>query len=167
MIYVETHHDASLDLKYMIPELSHPILDDTEDKLYEYLNEKVPHMPPEAKTSIVKFMPVGLVIIIVAQLASIMSFFHVNSVFEGLGYLYGMSEGIIGVISVILLTLAVLLEAVSIPLLLKHKILGWRYVFYAVLLAAINDLVTVNLINFVFGGALLLYVLFQVRDNYR
>ena len=151
----------------MLPEISHPILDNIEDFCKLYLDEKVPHIPAEAKAQIVRHLPIAVIIIIVAQLASILSYFQIVTLFTGLGYLYYVSPGIIGFVGILLLAVAALLEGVAVPLLFRHKIKGWRYVFYAVLVAGINDIINLNIVNLIFAGLVILYILFQVRDEYK
>lgn len=151
----------------MIPTISLPILDTIEDILNKYLNEKAPHIPQEAKENIVKYIPYAVMLIMLAQIAAILAFFHVNTVFEGLGYLYATSEGVIGVIGIILLGGAIVLEGLALPLLFKHIRYGWKLLLYAVLISEINDMINLNIINLIFSGLLILYVLFQVRESYR
>lgn len=151
----------------MIPTISLPILDDIEDILNKYLNEKAPHIPPEAKENIVKYLPYAVMVFILAQIAAILAFFHINTLFEGLGYLYSTSEGIIGIIGLIVLSGAIAFESIALPLLFKNIRYGWKLLLYAVLLTQVNDIINLNIINLIFSGLLILYVLFQVRESYR
>lgn len=151
----------------MLPTISLPILDDTEDFFYEYLNEKAPHIPGDVKETIVKYLPFAVMLIIVAQISAILTFFHVNTLFEGLGYLYSSNEGVIGIIGLILLGGAIVCEGAALPLLFRYKRYGWRLLLYSVLITQLNELINLNIINLIFSGLVILYVLFQVREHYR
>lgn len=151
----------------MIPTISLPILDDIEESLYTYLNEKVPHIPDDAKETVVKYLPYAVILFIIGQISSILAFFHVNTLFDGLGYLYSSNSGPIGVVGIILLGMAIFLEATALPLLFRRIRYGWRLLFYAILLTQINEIINLNIINLLFSGLVILYILFQTRDRYR
>lgn len=151
----------------MIPTISIAELDDLEEKAYSYFSEKVPAIPAEAKETIVKFLPYAVILIIIAQVAAIISFFQISTVFDGLGYLYSINPGVIGVIGMILLGLAIFLECVALSFLFKHRLYGWRLLMYAVILTQINELINLNIINLLFSGLIILFILFQTRDRYR
>lgn len=151
----------------MIPTISVPFLDDLEEKAYSYFTDKVPSIPAEAKDTIVKFLPYAVILIILAQASAIISFFQVSTVFDGLGYLYSVNPGIVGVVGIIILGLAIFLEATALSFLFKHRLYGWRLLVYAVLLTQINELINLNIINFLFSGLVILFILFQTRDRYR
>jgi hypothetical protein len=151
----------------MMPTISIPFLDDLEEKAYSYFSDKVPSIPAEAKETIVKFLPYAVILILLAQAAAIVSFFQISTVFDGLGYLYSVNPGVIGVISIILLGLALCLEAMALSYLFKHRLYGWRLLTYAVILTQINELINLNIINLLFSGLIILFILFQTRDRYR
>lgn len=151
----------------MIPTISIPILDDLEEKAYSYFSDKVPSIPAEAKETIVKFLPYAVILILLAQAAAIISFFQISTVFDGLGYLYSVNPGVVGVISIILLGLAIFLEATALPSLFRHMRYGWKLLLYAVVVTQINELINLNIINLLFSGLVILFILFQTRDRYR
>ena len=151
----------------MIPKISLPLLDDLEDTLYTYLNEKIPHIPSDAKETIVKYLPYAAIIFIVAQISAILAFFHVSTLFDGLGYLYSSKEGVIGIVGIILLIVAIALEGIALPLLFRRVRYGWRLLLYSVIIAQVNEVINLNIINILIIGLVTLYILFQVREYYK
>ncbi len=150
----------------MHPSISIRFLDDFEDFLYTYLNERAPQVPTEAKNTIVKYLPFAVIVMIIAQISAMLSFFHVNTLLDGLGYLYSSNEGIIGIIGLVLLGGAVVFEGIAVPLLFRNKLYGWKLMFYALIFTQINEIINLNIINILFSGLILIFLLFQIKDHY-
>jgi hypothetical protein len=47
-----------------------------------------------------------------------------------------------------------------------RKRAGWNLLYYALLLGLISNLIQLNLLAFIIGGLIGLWVLFQIREKY-
>ncbi len=144
-------------------------LSQMEDFFDTYLHKKAPfQLPHGVREWLVQFGPwITLVIIILALpivlialgLGAVVSPFVVAYGGLHVGFAY-MLHGLIGLASLVM-------EAVALPGLFKRSLSSWRLVYYATLLSAVSQLVSGNLVGFIIGTAISLYVLFQIKEYYK
>lgn len=139
-----------------------------ESTLETYLVDKAPFaIPSEWKELIVKFAPWISVILMVVALPAILAVLGLGAAVMPFGYLGGMRFGFSYTVSFVFSIALIILEAMAIPGLFKRSEKGWKLVYYATLLGALQNLITFNLGGLVIGGLISLYVLFQVKSYYK
>jgi hypothetical protein len=143
-----------------------------EDILDQYLNKKAPAIPTAGKEALVKFAPYLAILSVIVMAPTIIGILGLGTFLAPFGLISGALTGrpflglgyMIGVVfSIVMLVLSVL----SINPLFKRERKGWLYMFYAVLLGGVHDLLQLNLVGLIIFTGLWLYVLFQVREYYK
>ncbi len=138
-----------------------------------YLREKAPfQFPPKAREWIVKYGPwimlvfliLGAIIIIPAALLA----FGLSAATAP----YAVATGTAGVTGLSMVGLAVslialVIEAIAIPALMKRKMSGWKLVYYSSLLSALSSVLSMSIISAVIGLVVSMYILFQIRSYYK
>jgi hypothetical protein len=134
----------------------------------EDASKKLPQLPPAVKEFIVKFGPYLIALGVIAWVLSLLSMLGLGGV-SALSY-YGVAYGSWSYYwTVTLLTLAaqVILEALALPGLFKRTKQGWDFMFYATLAGIIGNILSLNIVGALIGGAISLYITFQVREYYK
>ncbi|MDQ5962557.1 MAG: hypothetical protein QG653_364 [Patescibacteria group bacterium] len=128
---------------------------------------KAPHLPNDIREIIVKIAPylaiIGIVFSVLA-LPALFSIFTIGApamMMAGGGGFGGMIllTGLFAVANMVLLILAF-------PGLQKRQASGWNYVFYSVLLGAVQSILAFNLVGLIVFTTLSLYILFEVKHFY-
>lgn len=143
-----------------------------EDNLELYLGRKAPALPKEWKEFLVKIAPYLAILGVVLGVPAILALLGVSTFIVPLGTLGGALAGkpFLGVgflVSVLFLGAMVVLEALAISPLFKRSKTGWNYMYYATLLGAVQNIISLNVGGLVIGTLLSLYLLFQVRELYK
>ncbi len=81
-------------------------------------------------------------------------------------YLGGLHTGFSSTLGFIFAFGMIILEFMALPGLFKRQEKGWRLMFYSTLLSLVQQLLSFNLGGLVIGGAISLYILFQVKSKY-
>lgn len=134
-----------------------------------YLVKKAPALPKGIKELLVKIAPWLAIIGVVISIPGVLVLFGLSSLITMMPYGgYGMMKWGGGFsIGVIFLIAALILEILAIPGLLKRKVMGWNYLYYAALVNAVYALVRFDLIGLVIGTLISLYLLFQIKSYYK
>ena len=129
-----------------------------------YLVKKAPfQLPDNAKEWIVKYAPWIAVVLLVLALPPILFVLGIGSILLPFGgYAYASSYSFF----TILLIVELGLDIAALPGLFARKMQGWRYIFYARVIAIVSGLLTGNVVGALVGGLIGLYILFQVRPLY-
>ena len=122
-----------------------------------YFGKKAPPIPENIKELIVKYSPYFIILTIVLTFRSSLLAFG----FRGFRTAYNFSPW--GLLSLI----ALILEGMAIPGLLKRTRLSWEYMFYASLVMIISYIFDLNLGSLIIGGAISFYLLFQIKSYYK
>lgn len=143
-------------------------LNQLEISLDEYLGKKAPQLPEGVKEFIVKIAPWLTLIGVIASIPAILVAFGLGSfvapsVSDSKFGLYGPNY----LISMLVLAVAVVLEAVAIRGLFSRQIRAWRLLYFATLVGFVSNLVTLNVIGGLLGTLISLYFLFQIKSYYR
>jgi len=133
-----------------------------EDFLADIFEKKAPALPENAKEAIVKYGPYVMIVMLVLAVPALLGLLGLAG---GLSVATGMG-GLSVLLSVVFLIVNLVLEGLSIPLLLKRKMGGWKFSFYSSLASAVYSLVSGNYIGLVLGTIISFYILFQIRSKY-
>lgn len=150
----------------MAKEKEENIIKKLEDRLEEIFVKKLPALPTKAKVIIVKFSPwiAGLMLLI--GLPTLVAALGLSSLFStvswGYGYHFGYS--ITWWISIA----SMVLTGFALPGLVKRKMSAWRLMFYAELVMAVYDLLTMDIVGgLIIGTGISMYILFQIKSYYK
>lgn len=139
-----------------------------EDTLELYLVDKAPFsIPSEWKEIIVKFSPWIALFLMIITLPAILGILGLGTLLVPFSYLGGLRMGVNYMLSLGFSAVIIVLDALAIPGLFKRSLGGWRLVYYAALLGALESLVTFNLGGLVIGSLLSMYILFQIKSYYK
>ena len=131
-----------------------------------YFGKKAPQMPTGLKEFLVKVAPYLSVLGVLLIIPAILILLGLSSRFGGLPYAaYGVGYGGFGITAIFSIILVVL-YILAIPGLFKRSPSGWNFMFYAVLVGAVQNLLSYNLIGLLVGLAISFYILFQIRSYY-
>ncbi len=138
-----------------------------ENTLYEYLYNKLPHLPNEWRELLVKIAPYITILFVVLSIPVILAALGVGAFLSPLVAMGGGIGAVAGFsVAIIVFAVSVVLEAMAIPGLFSRSKSGWQLMYYSTLINAIYNFVTFNLFGFILGTALSLYLLFQVKSHY-
>jgi len=137
-----------------------------EDFFNTYLHQKAPfHLPPAAKEWIVKFGPWITLILMLLALPVILAAVGLTALFSPViiygGYHYLFFTG--GLIAL----LAFVMQGAALPGLFARKLGGWHLVYYSVLVSAVGQLVSGNIISLIINVVISMYFLFEIREYYK
>lgn len=140
-----------------------------ETTLNTYFGEKAPKLPEGGRNFIVMIAPWLILISVIISIPAILALVGISSLVMPMG---GMGNGVYGVgpmwtVSMILLAVSVILEALAIPGLFKRSKSGWNLVFYSVLVGLVSNLVTLNIVGLIISALISFYLLFQIRGHYK
>jgi hypothetical protein len=138
-----------------------------------YLHLRSPiQLPAGAKEFIVKYGPwISLVLLIIAAVTVIpLMIFALGLTAATLPF-----QAAVGVIHtttlwyvhLVISFVVLVMEGIAIPGLLKRKMSGWRMLYYAMLLSAVGNLLAQDILGFIFGLVISMFILFQIREYYR
>ncbi|MCL4384597.1 chromate transporter [Patescibacteria group bacterium] len=128
---------------------------------------KAPALPTNVKEAIVKYGPYITLIILLLSLPGLLFVLGVSALLAPVSYYGGVSSGLHFSFSVVFLIITLVLEALAVPGLIKRRRSGWNLAYYAALLNAVYNLVSLNIVSFLISTALSLWILFQIREYYK
>lgn len=139
-----------------------------EETLDEYFGKKAPQLPLGFKEGIVKFSPWIIFIFLILSLPAVLTLLGIGAYMSPYMYMGpGAHLGFLFELSLIILVVTIILEAMAIPKLMRRSKKGWDLIFYSVLLGLISSLISFNFFNFIIGAIISFYFLFQVRSFYK
>ncbi len=145
-----------------------PHLDKLDALLDEYLVKKAPEIPTKWKETIVAVSPWATLIIMIIALPALFALLGLGVAVSPYAMMSGNSGWSFGfIISLLLLAVSLVLEAMAIPGLFKRSAKGWKLVYYATLVSFVSGLFNGNVIGNLVGTIIGLYILFQVREYYK
>src|SRR5688572_22244582 len=116
-----------------------------EENLDLYFGQKAPPIPPNIKELLVKFAPWVTLVILLITLPAVLIALGLGALAAPLAFLagpgYGAGFGVTYMISMLVLAVAVVFEALSIPGLFNRTRQGWRYAYYATLVSIAGSLI--------------------------
>jgi len=123
-------------------------------------------LPDSLKELLVKLSPWFAVISMVILLPIILAAFGLSVIVLPFSYLGGLHMGLSYTIGLVFSFGMIVLELMAIPGLFKRQEKAWRLIFYSILLSLVQQLLSFNLGGVIIGGAISLYLLFQVKSKY-
>jgi hypothetical protein len=141
-----------------------------EDTLDLYFGQKAPALPTNVKELLVRFAPWITLVLLILTLPLVLIALGLGALAAPLAFLagpaYGFSYGINYTISMMIIAVSLIFDALSIPGLFKRSAQGWRFAYYATILNVLG-----SVISFQIGGAILtaligFYLLFQIKSYY-
>ncbi len=147
-------------------------LNQLEEVLEMYLVDKAPFSIPEnIKELIVNFSPYLIILGIVLTVPSILAAFGLGLFLSPFSPMMGapwrMYFGFNYTLSMIILAVSVVMEAIAVPGLLKRQESGWRWLFYASLVSVLSSVIYGGIFGALIGVLISWYVLFQVKEYYK
>lgn len=130
------------------------------------LDKRIPALSDNLKELLVKLAPWLIAISMLALLPLILVALGISAVAMPFSYLGGMNAGFSYTLSLVFTFGMIALELMALPGLFKREVRAWRLVFYSTLLSLVQQLFSFNLGGLVIGGAISLYLLFQVKSKY-
>ncbi len=148
--------------------------DDLMPKVEELVN-KVPELPASWSEKTADWLYYLIIIgVIFNGLALVMMLFMLLGGFGAMIAAPMMVGAVLGPIMAILVLLAgsfvalmLVLQLKALPLIKAKKLLGWRYLYYAVLVMIAGMLVSFNLIGAIFWGGVCFYILFNLKSYFK
>lgn len=138
--------------------------DQVEKTLQTYLYDRAPHLPPQWQEVLVKFIPYLTIVFVVLSLPVLLAALGLGAVLTPFMF---MSGGFYSFsLTLVIFAISVVLEAAAIPGLFKRSSRAWYLLYYSTLINALYNFLTFNLVGFILGGALSLYLLFQIKKYY-
>lgn len=139
-----------------------------ESTLEVYFVDKAPFkLPAGVKEFIVKWGPWITLILLIISLPALLLAFGLGALVAPFAFLGGLKSGVSYGVGMIFSVVVLVVEALALPGLFRRKLSGWRLMFYASLIGAIENLITFNLGGLVIGTLLSFYVLFQIKSYYK
>jgi len=141
-----------------------------EETLDLYFGQKAPAMPPNVKELVVKFAPWITLVLLLITLPAVLIVLGLGALAAPLAFLVGPGTGVTYgftyTVSMLILGVSVLLEALSLPGLFKRTRQGWRYAYYATLVSVVGSLIGFNIVSAIITALIGFYILFQIRPLY-
>ncbi|GAA4373965.1 chromate transporter [Hymenobacter koreensis] len=137
-----------------------------EKELAPLFLEKLPPAPLGLKDGFVRYFPWITVVLMVLLLPVLLLALGLGAVLAPLGFVGGLSGGLVGMVTLGLSAVILVLDLLSLPGLFGRKRRGWVWAYYAQLLGLAAGLLSFSLFSLLLGGAFL-WLLFQVRGYYK
>lgn len=127
----------------------------------------LPNLPLIWRENIAKYGPWATLIILLLALPGVLAVFglstYVFSVASRAGYYHRSGFDIFILILVIA---SLIFEALALPGLFKRLKQGWVFIFYASLIAIVSNVLSFNF-GSLLGSAISLYIIFQIKSQYK
>lgn len=141
-----------------------------EETLDLYFGQKAPALPSNIKELLVKLAPWVTLILLILTLPLVLIAFGLGALVAPFAFLagpaYGFSYGMSYTLSMAIIAVSLIFEALSIPGLFSRSAQGWRYAYYATLVSLVGNLVTFSIGSAILGAVIGFYILFQIKSYY-
>lgn len=138
------------------------------EKMLSDLFAKLPSLPVNIKQVIVKIAPYLAVIGIILSLPAVLAIIGLGAIGSSMmaaSGAWGYAGS--GTLAVAFAVISVVLLALSVKGLFARTSSGWQFMYYNALVGAVYSLVRVDIMGFIIGTGVSLYILFQVKSYYR
>jgi len=123
-----------------------------EKSIFSVLKD-LPNLPPHITEALTGFAPVGILLFAIINLLSL-----------ALMLQYPSYSNVVQIVGVAVVTF--LLFAAYKPL-KQSDVIGWRMIFWAVLVKSVQLILLTRIVTAVISGGFFLYILSQIRNKYR
>jgi len=139
-----------------------------ESTLEKYFLDKAPKLPEDLQNLIVQYGPFVLLIFVIIAGLNFISIFGFSAAFiNPIRALAGPTLGGWYQIYLVFTAVILVLEALALPGLMNKKMSGWKYMFYATLVALVQSIITFNIAGLIVGSGLTFYILYQIKHHYK
>lgn len=129
---------------------------------------KLPDLPQNVRTVIVKIAPYLAIIGIVVSIPAILILLGLGTIASPFLAVGGAWSAIGGsMLASIYAVASIVLLALALPGLRAKTVSGWNYMYYNALIGAVYAILRFDIVGLVIGSGISLYILFQVRASYR
>lgn len=146
------------------------ILKQLEDTLELYFVKKAPALPTNIKDLLVKIAPYLVIISLIMTIPAILLLLGLGS-FATMIAPAGGADTVATLpnmwIGIVLLIPVVILDAMAVPGLFARKAVGWKYIFWAQLIALVSSIIQFNIVGGIIGAIIGFYILFQIKSHYK
>lgn len=138
-----------------------------ESTLEKYFLDKAPKLPDDLQNLIVQYGPfVLLIFVIIAGLNLVSLFGFSAAILNPLRAFAGPTLGGWYQIYLVFTAAILILEVLALPGLMNKKMSGWKYMYFAALVALVQSIVTFNIAGLIVGSGLTFYILYQIKHHY-
>jgi len=137
------------------------------EKFFDDINKKLPPLPENAKKVIVNITPWIILITSIILIPAVLAVFGLGAILGSVFVYSGVTAGTVYYITWALTLVTFIMEIVAIKGLFDRKMSAWRLVFYAALINAVSNLISLSIASFIISTAISLYLLFQIRSYYK
>lgn len=137
-----------------------------EEWLEEYLGQKAPQMPEKWRQIIAKISPWIILVVAILGLPLIFAAFGLGIATIPAAAMVGYHFGTWTIVLAIVSIASLVLEIIALPGLFHRAKKGWVFVFYAALITAAVNILSIN-IGGILGDIIGLYLLFQIKNQYK
>lgn len=132
-----------------------------------YFVKKAPfQLPDGVKEFLVKYGPWIMVVVLVLSLPLLLLALGLSAVALPMAASTGQIGFGLGFLTLPLLLVTLALDVAALPGLFGRRMMGWKLIFYSRLITIAWDVLLLNLIGAIIGGAIGLYFLMQIRPLY-
>jgi hypothetical protein len=125
------------------------------------------HIPPAGREFIVHYGPWITLVLMFLAVPAILLALGLTAAFSPFAGMYGVKTGGMFFVSGLISLGVLALEGIALPALFKRQISGWNFVFYASLLSAVGNLLSMNWFGLILGTAVSMYILFEIKSYYK
>lgn len=140
------------------------ILEQVDQTFQTYLYDRAPHLPPQWQEVLVKFLPYLTILFVVLSLPVLLAALGLGAFLSPLMMVGGGLASYS--FTLIIFAVSVILEGMAIPGLFNRSRRSWTLLYYSTLVNALYNFLTFNLVGFILGGVLSLYLLYQIKRYY-
>ena len=138
------------------------------DKFLEnLLVKKMPALPDNIKEIFVKYYPFVIVLGLLFSIPAVLIALGINVLFLPATMIFPQVHGGLYFLGTIIWIISLFFQAMAIPGLMKRNLVGWRYVYYSVLIYAVYALLNFNIFNLILSSGISFYFLFQTKKLYK
>lgn len=138
------------------------------EKMLSDLFAKFPSLPVNIKQVIVKIAPYLALIGIILSLPAVLAIIGLGAIGSSMMVASGAwGYAGSGTLAVAFAVISVVLLALSVKGLFARRLFGWQFMYYNALVGAVYSLIRVDIMSFIIGTGVSLYLLFQVKSYYR
>jgi protein-S-isoprenylcysteine O-methyltransferase Ste14 len=134
-----------------------------EKELEPIFLEKFPAFPEGLKEGLAEYGPYVMLVLALIGIFGLLTLFGIGTSALTLGQsIYGFSLYVHVLIQGLILVLYIMAFK---PLKARRKA-GWNFLYYALLISIVGNLIQLNIIGAIIGAILGFWVLFQIREKY-
>jgi len=142
------------------------------DKLLnEYLVNKAPELPKQAKDILVTFTPWLTLIGVIYTIPIIFMAFGLGAILAPFSVFTGpanaINYGITYTLGMVILLIALIFDAIALPGLFNRTKKGWTFLYYATLVGFLSNIFSFNWLGGLISTIIILYFLFQIKTYYK